>query len=247
MNTRQTVDDDNLQKRRPFHVSSRRFAAPGACINACPGPGSYTDDDATCWQYGSLGSKGCGAMCSSSTRLTARLHYSGPGPASYSPQDSTAARPAAHASHTPGRPATAAHSSSTASSIAPPPGTYDCSITHNGEAVTWSAKPGAGAAFKASARQPASQRAPPRQLPALQQQLLQELHTAPAAATRLGYHRQALLSTTQPAASQDLPQERTKSRGSCIICSCCLGFSHWALKWMPYNRPSVVTMLQLLA
>lgn len=116
--------------------------------------------------------------------------------ASYSPQDSTAARPAAHASHTPGRPATAAHSSSTASSIAPPPGTYDCSITHNGEAVTWSAKPGAGAAFKASARQPASQRAPPRQLPALQQQLLQELHTAPAAATRLG--KQANSACTDP-------------------------------------------------
>jgi hypothetical protein len=107
--------------------------------------------------------------------------------AAYSPQDLGSKRKAAarlplHASGTQGSSAaTAAHSSHTASSTAPPPGVYDCQLTRHGGAVAWSAGPGAAAAFKASARQPAQHRVPPPPLPALQQQLLdqQQEHTAP--------------------------------------------------------------------
>ncbi|WIA09899.1 hypothetical protein OEZ85_010113 [Tetradesmus obliquus] len=76
----QDSEDQAVQRRRPFNVSSKRFSTPAACVNVCPGPGVYTGDAATAWQYGSLGRKGFGAMCSSSKRLAVRLQYTGPGP-----------------------------------------------------------------------------------------------------------------------------------------------------------------------
>ncbi|WIA29970.1 hypothetical protein OEZ86_000068 [Tetradesmus obliquus] len=81
MMIQQDSEEQAVQRRRPFNVSSKRFSTPAACVNVCPGPGVYTGDAATAWQYGSLGRKGFGAMCSSSKRLAVRLQYTGPGPA----------------------------------------------------------------------------------------------------------------------------------------------------------------------
>eukprot|EP00879_Flechtneria_rotunda_P004352 GHRR01004603.1.p1 GENE.GHRR01004603.1~~GHRR01004603.1.p1 ORF type:complete len:429 (+),score=134.48 GHRR01004603.1:188-1474(+) len=78
-------DDDYLQTKRPFNVSTKRFGSPASLLNTNPGPGNYSSNHLSSWQAGSVGHKGYGALASSSTRLTSRIAYTGPGPGNYSP------------------------------------------------------------------------------------------------------------------------------------------------------------------